>query len=496
MIRTRPDFLVLALDLGSSSVRAALFDDTATLAAETLSQRRYAIHYTIDGGAELPPETLRRAARACVAETLRLRSQSPHLHQVPVRVLSGCSFWHSLLGLGRDGRPITPVYTWADSRSEPDAARLRSEFSEREIQLRTGCMLRAPFWPAKLRWLRRTEPALFKKVARWTSPAVWIGRDLFGIETTSHSMASGTGAYSLQSQAWDSQLCDALGIRATQLGPIDDAPVVGRKVPRALRGAAIFSPLGDGAASNVGSGADTEGRIAINIGTSAAVRTVESRAEAASTDLPFGLFRYVLDAQRTLLGGAISNAGNLRQWCMRELNFKDENAAERTLSRRASASDSITVLPFWVTERAPTWPAGLYGVIAGLAQTTTAGDIFRAVTTSTYYRLADILTEIEKAVGARRTDVVVSGGVLRSPASLQLLADCLGRDIHVSREMESSLRGAAIHAIEQLGETVGALSVEKLVRHHAKRAEQHRCGRERQRAAERIFAAGSEALRT
>jgi gluconokinase len=357
-------------------------------------------------------------------------------------------------------------------------------------------MLRAAFWPAKLRWLRRTDRAGSNRVARWISPVAWITRELFGVEATSHSMASGTGLYSLKAADWDEALCDACDVAPGQLGTICDLSALSKSRRSHLRSAAIFPAIGDGAASNLGSGADVANRVAINIGTSAAVRTVEAQSDARRTELPFGLFRYVVDDKRTLLGGAVSNAGNLRQWCLRELRLQDESAAEKALSRGAIASDHLSVLPFWVSERAPTWPEGLHGVIAGLAQTTTAADIFRAVTTSTYYRLADILAEIEKALGTAASDVVVSGGVLRSPASLKLLADCLGRDIHVSGQMESSLRGAAIHAIQQLGGTVAPLAAERLVRHNAVRAEQHRSGRERQRTAERMFSDRREMLPT
>ena len=488
----RPDFLVLAFDLGSSSVRSALFDDRGKMVAATLSQRRYAIRYTADGGAELSPQVLRRAAAGCVSETLRQRSRSASLRNVPLRAVSGCSFWHSLLGLDRQGVPVTPVFTWADSRSEPDAAQLRSEFTEREIQLRTGCMLRAPFWPATLRWLRRTDPAVFKKVVRWISPVVWISRELFGVGETSHSMASGTGLYDLASRTWDPALADACEVRGPQLGKITEAPPDMADGPRALRGAAIFPAIGDGAASNLGSGADRVGRVAINIGTSAAVRMVEPHG-SASSDLPPGLFRYVIDEKRTLLGGAVSNAGNLRGWCLRVLSLTDEKAIENAISRRAAASDPLAVLPFLVTERAPTWPGSTRGVIAGLTQTTRAGDIFRAAITSTYYRLADILDELARAARCDEPTVIVSGGVLRSPASLALLADCVGRDIHVSQQMESSLRGAALHATAQLGGKIPETPVGRLVRHNPELSELHRVRREQQRALEQLFTSGPAA---
>ena len=197
----RTELVVLAIDLGSSSIRTALFDQAGAILVRTMAQREYAIRYTPDGGAELSPAILRRAADGCLAETLRGRRDSPRLRTIPIAAIGGSSFWHGLLGLDRAGRPVTPIFTWADYRSGLDARLLRAELSEAEIHGRTGCMLRASYWPAKLRWLRRTQPRLFERVVRWASPAQWIFCELFGAATSSHSMASGTGLYNLEEGA-------------------------------------------------------------------------------------------------------------------------------------------------------------------------------------------------------------------------------------------------------------------------------------------------------
>src|SRR4051812_31079736 len=159
--------LILAIDLGTSSVRTALFDGGTCAIAGSKASRAYQVRYTPEHGAELDPAIFLRATRAALRQTLR------HTRGVP-RAISGSGFWHSLLGIDAAADPLTPIYTWADTRGAEDAARLRAEFDEHEIQQRTGCMLRASFWPAKLRWLQRTQPKLFRRVSRWVSPAEWI----------------------------------------------------------------------------------------------------------------------------------------------------------------------------------------------------------------------------------------------------------------------------------------------------------------------------------
>lgn len=459
---------LLAIDLGTSSVRTALFDGQLRPLAGSSARAAYRVRHSVDHGAELDPEALLRATRKCLLQT-RLRTKKP------VRTIAGSGFWHSLLGLDRDGKPLTPVFTWADARSSEDAARLREELDERAFQQRTGCMLRASFWPAKLLWLRRTQPRLFRRVARWVSPAEWIFEQLFGLTACSHSMASGTGLYDLARRDWNEVLLQTCGLTRSQLNPLRDEV--------AVEELSVYPAIGDGAAGNLGSGAARPGIVAINVGTSAAVRAISS----PKVKLPFGLFRYVVDEQRSLLGGAVSNAGNLRAWCLREFRLpKGKAAIEKLLRQPATGESRLTILPCWVRERAPTWPEQLDGAIYGLTQATTAPDLLRAATAAVCHRLADILEELETAVGPTKR-IVVSGGILQSPASLQILADALGRDLECSVNQEASLRGAAVHALEMAGKKAPPPRRGKIIRPDKSEAAAARRDRERQNQLEQLL---------
>jgi gluconokinase len=480
--------LVLAIDIGSSSTRTALFDQSAHRIDETAASQQYSVRYSPDGGAELSPFILLRAAQHCCGQTLRKYRASTTLKKIPITTSGGSALWHGLLGLDRQLRPITPIFTWADSRAVNDAAGLRQKSSEKQTQARTGCMLRSTFWPAKLLWLKRTRPQLFRRVAIWASPTDWIFRELFGAIGCSASMASATGLYNLRRKIWDNELIEICGLRLEQLSDIRE--IAGRigRAPRELHDAKIFTPIGDGAASNLGSGADGEGIVAINIGTSAAVRMIQTNRQAAQTKLPFGLFRYIVDPERSVIGGAVSNAGNLRQWCLRALRLEEKSAQiDRALSRTAAAADRLVILPFWVGERAPTWPDRQLGVIDGLNQSTRATDVFRAITTSVFYRLAEILDLIESATGRSRR-IIVSGGILRSRAAITLLADALGRALDLAPEPEASLRGAALHALNQLGIKTETATACKSVKYNRALAAKHRERRQGQVDLEMLLA--------
>jgi gluconokinase len=473
---------ILALDLGTSSTRAAVYDAAGARFLETTAQFAYPLHTDAAGRAEIDPLAIERAVERAIKKALRAWARKKG---VPIAAVGVSCFWHSLLGLDARGRPITPIYTWADSRCRPDAEKLRRRSGERAIHARTGCMARASFWPAKLLWLRRTQPRLFRQVARWVSPAEWIQQRWCGHATSSLSMASGTGLLDGRTLRRDRRLLARCGIGEAKLNPLSDEPgrisaARTRRFPE-LAGAHWHPALGDGAASNLGSGATRPGFAAINVGTSAALRVVvEDGARPRGPLAPFGLFAFRVDARRRLVGGAVSNAGNLRAWALRELNLPRDPARIETLLRtRAGPVEELTLLPFWMAERAPTWPEEMPSAVLGITQATTALDLLQALQEATYHRIAQIADEVAKAA-RRPLKFIVSGGIRNSPEALQRLANVLGRSLYVSDEPEASLRGAACFALEQLGHVPKAFNFAHAIRPDRSAARAYLRARQRQ----------------
>jgi gluconokinase len=446
--------VILALDIGTSSTRSAICDAKGNRVVATTAHVGYPLITAPDGRAELRPADIDQAVAQVLTSTLRSWRK---LHSTsPIAAIGVSCFWHSLLGLDANGKVITPIYTWADSRCREQAKLLREKKGEAAIHAQTGCMARASFWPAKLLWLRKTEPALFRKVARWVSPAEWIQQRWCGVASASLSMASGTGLLDARTLRWHSALLRRCGIDEKRLNPISDEPAiisktVARRFPE-LANVPWYPALGDGAAGNLGSGATAPGIAAINVGTSAALRVVVAKEPAPRQPLaPFGLFSYRVDACRRLVGGAVSNAGNLHAWALRELKLPANPAAiEKLMSARTLPVEKLTLLPFWIAERAPTWPEELPSALIGITQATSALDLLQALQEATYHRLAQIAAEIETA-SRRKLAFIVSGGIQNSPSALQRLADVLGRPVYASSEPEASLRGAACFALEKLG---------------------------------------------
>jgi len=484
--------VILAIDIGTSSTRSALYDAKGHRQLETTAQLAYPLITGADGRAELRPVDLSRAFEHVLEETFAAwRKTGSHAREKIAGIGISC-FWHSLLGLDARGKPITPVYTWADSRCRAQAAALRQHPGEIALHARTGCMARASFWPAKLLWLRKTEPALFRRVARWVSPAEWIQHTWCGAATVSPSMASGTGLLDGRTLRWHAPLLKQCGLAPERLNPISDAP---GKISAArahhfpeLAEAPWYPAIGDGAASNLGSGANRSGVAAINVGTSAALRVLLATEPPARGPLaPFGLFCYRVDGELRLLGGAVSNAGNLRAWALRELKLPEDPAElEKLLAARRSPAENLTLLPFWIAERAPTWPEDVPSVVTGITQGTTALDLLQALQEATYHRLAQIAEAVEKAAG-RKLAFIVSGGINHSRAALQRLANVLGRSVYASSEPEASLRGAACFALDKLGLKPAGEKFGPAIRPQAKAARAYAVARRRQVALEKLM---------
>jgi gluconokinase len=450
--------LFLALDIGTSSCRTALFNASGQRIVESTAQEAYPLRTETDGTAELDPHQLLHALQRCLHQTFQFARSTPALAKRPISGVGTSCFWHSLVGINAQGDPLTPIITWADSRCRPDAAQLRKEFVEKEIHKLTGCMLRTSFWPAQLRRLRRLTPELFETVHQWISPAEWIQLALVGKSSCAIGMATGTGLFNPNTLQWEPRLRQACALfRESQLPTISDEPVpvsgpLAREFPE-LNGTPWFPAIGDGAASNLGSGCTSPQRAAINVGTSAALRIMQEGPHAES---PFGLFCYRVDAQRFLIGGAVSNAGNLRAWALRELRTPEPEQLEDLLASRQGPDHGLTVLPFWTAERAPTWNEHICGTLLGLTQATTATDILQALTESTYHRLALIAEQLIAKTGVT-PQFLISGGIQHSRSAMQRMADVLNHPVYANPEREASIRGAALYAMEKLNAPIEPL---------------------------------------
>jgi gluconokinase len=478
--------LILALDIGTSSSRAAFFDITAHRAVATLTHHDYPLLTSADGMIEIEPGALFGAVRSCITETLHRRRADAALRMRPIAGIGVSCFGHSMVGCAEKGEAITRIITAADSRSRDESAVLRKRFDERKIHARTGCMLRADFWPAKMAWLRRIEARLFARVRQWMSPAEWLQFRLAGDARCAISMASGTGLFDLAAMKWDAAMLKSAEISPENLRSVGDGPTpVGGALAQEfseLRGVPWYPGICNGVAASLGCGATHPGLAAIHISASAAIHVTREGAPTA----PFGMCCFRMDARRHLVDGTVNNAGNLRAWCLRELHLKDGPELEAALATRHSPQHRLVVLPSWSGERAPTWNEDATGTIHGIRQSTTALDIVQAVTEAVHHRIERAL-ELLCEDGNAAPKLIVSGGITKSASGIERLANVLGRPVHVNDEPDVSMRGAAVFALEKLGYPIPEHKLINPVKPRKAAAREYADERERQRRIEEIL---------
>jgi gluconokinase len=440
--------LILTIDAGSSSVRAILFDDRANSVDGMSARRSYEFHTTPDGGVEIPAGMLLNLVIEVLDELL---AKAGDLLSSVVAV-SVSTFWHNLVGVDSDWQAITPIYSWADTRSAAAAEALRQRLHESEVHARTGCVLHPSYLPAKLFWLQQTQPQIFGKAAHWMSFGEYLYRRLLGQTICGLSMASGTGLLDQNLCTWDEELLSALSVQPDQLSQLGDlnTPISGLSPAYAGRWPALarvpwLPALGDGACSNVGSGCFAHGRAAIMVGTSGAMRVMW---KADQVTIPPGLWCYHADRNRFVMGGALSNGGLLFDWMRQTLRVSDP--LEQELSRMAPDGHRLTVLPFLAGERSTGWNPNARAAIAGLSLHTTPVDIVRAGLEAVAYRFAKIARLLKESVPGTREIIASGGALLKSPTWTQMMADVLGQPVVVSRVPEASSRGAALLALEVL----------------------------------------------
>lgn len=198
----------------------------------------------------------------------------------------------------------------------------------------------------------------------------------------------------------------------------------------------------------MGSGCAAPDRIAVNAGTSGAMRVV---IPGTPERVPEGLWCYRVDRRRSLVGGALSNAGNVYQWLCQTLRLPTAGEIERHLSEAEADGHGLTVLPFLAGERAPGWAGHARAAFTGVGWHTSPLDLLQAGLEAVAYRFA-LIHRLLGEVVEEDAEVIVSGGaMLSSPAWIQILCDVLGRPVIASAEMEATSRGAALLALEALG---------------------------------------------
>src|SRR5438270_1816606 len=415
-----------ALDIGTSSVRALLFDAQANQVPGVEVHIPYTPRVAAGGTYETDASALFRMVTSLIDGLLH---EAGPRRRARIRAIGVSTFWHGLVAADEAGRQLTPLYLWADTRSWRQAEALARKLDAEAIHQRTGCLLHPSYWPAKLAWLRQEQPELWRRRPRLLSFWDLVHQRLFGRPVTGVSMASGTGLMDLATCDWDQELLRLLDVRAAQLPELGEA---GQGLAEefavrwpSLREVPWICAAGDGALANFGSNCVDPAQRALTVGTSGALRVLYG---GLPEKIPAGLWCYRLDRRRAVVGGSLSNGGNLYAWMTNNLSV-ERGTLERRLKRLKPVSTGLTFVPMLAGERSPGFASHATGSIAGLTQATTAVDIVRAGLEATAIEFARVDRSLDAVLPGARRLIANGAGLLASPAWLQIMADVIGKPV-------------------------------------------------------------------
>jgi gluconokinase len=440
--------MILALDVGSSSVRACLFERASgtpdahlTPVAGATAQRSHTFETAAGGQATSDAQHLRDLLEMCIDDVLQ------HPRAEHVSAVSMATFAGNWLSVNEGGEPLSPLFTYADTRSRAALDTLQQTLDSDTVQARTGTALRPAYYPAQIAYAQQTGLSI-ERVRDFATFCYerWFGRDV----PLSYSLASWSGLLNRHTLAWDAPLLEALHLPAGALPSLADYTAAQRGLSAAyaqrwplLQNVPFFLAVADGAAAQVGSGAVADNTAALTAGTTAALRYVHRRHKrGAVPDVPPGGWSYRIDADRHVTGGALSEGGNLFAWARDRLNV-DGDTLNQALFDRAPGAHGLTVIPTFNGERSPGWQADS-GTLHGLHLTTTPLDMACALLESVALRLAYLAQLLELPAN---THLMASGGALyASEAWAQLIADALNRPLHLLDDPEVTAHGTAFLA--------------------------------------------------
>jgi gluconokinase len=452
--------MVLVLDLGSSSTRAMLYDVQANAVPGALARVPFEFATGEDGRSE---DNAREAFQRAVAALDALHAHLTN-YQSPITSLGISSYASSLVCLDDKHNPITPVFTYADTRCAGDARQLRRQHDEMAALQRTGCRIRANYLPAKIAWIKRTMPDVFAQTCWFAAISDYVVLRLFGQMSAGISVASWSGLLNRETGDWDAKWLDALAISREQLPQIAPSPL---PLPQGERAQALLPewaarwpkfaqvqlhpPVGDGAAANIGSGCVDDSCIAVTIGSTAAMRVVgtlsptgRGQGEGAKLRvIPPALWAYRVDHAHDLIGGATTEGGNVIAWALKTLRLPED--ADQAINALTPDAHGMTVLPTFAGERSPGYAEDIRATLHGLSLDSSPAEIVRALMEGIAYRLATICDALRES-GVARSDATLAGSggaLLASPMWCQMIADTTGVPLRVADVPEATSRGVA-----------------------------------------------------
>ncbi|HEX7370115.1 MAG TPA: glycerol kinase GlpK [Rhodanobacteraceae bacterium] len=438
----------LALDQGTSSSRAMLFDEHGALI--TCARRELEVHTPQPGWVEQDAMTLWMSQRAAAEDVLASTG-------ITARDIAAIGIANqretTILWDRASGRPIAPAIVWQDRRTAAYCKTIDTPATAKELQARTGLRLDPYFSATKIRWMldhvdgararaERGELA-FGTVDSWLIWNFTEGR----VHATDVTNAARTLLFNLDTLAWDDELLELFGIPHALLPEVRLSAAHFGHARLADGEIAMTGVAGDQPASLLGLHGRGAGCLKNTYGTGAFVLMHTGTQRLQAEGLISGpVCSLPGEAQAYGLEGSIFVAGALVQWLRDGLGLFEQSKDIEALARSVPDSGGVTIVPALAGLGAPFWDPAARGTILGLTRGSSAAHLARAALEAIAFRTRDVVDAMRGALTAPVETLQVDGGAAVNDLLMQIQSDVLGIPIVRPKSIETTAAGAAMLA--------------------------------------------------
>jgi len=437
---------ILALDQGTTSSRALLFDQEGNVCS--VAQREFDQIFPQPGWVEHNPEEIVSSQIAVAQDAMRQAGAKP----ADVAAIGITNQRETTIIWDRKtGKPLHNAIVWQDRRTADFCERLRSAGHGPVIQQRTGLLLDSYFSASKISWILENVPGArrlaetgqlaFGTVDSWLAWKLTEGR----VHATDASNASRTMLFNIHTGAWDRELLDLFRIPISMMPVVrSSSEIYGEVSARGLEGIPLAGIAGDQQAALFGQRCTKPGLTKNTYGTGCfMLQNTGRRAVPSSNRLVTTVAWKLRDATEYALEGSVFVGGAVVQWLRDGLGLIRKSEEIEALAQSAPDNGGVYFVPAFVGLGAPHWDSYARGSIFGLTRGTTAGHLARAAVESIAYQVADLLDAMRRDSGASVEELRVDGGAAANDSLMQFQADILGVPVVRPAVTETTALGAA-----------------------------------------------------
>ena len=438
---------ILAIDQGTTSTRAIVFDGAMAVTAQ--AQQEFPQHFPQSGWVEHDPANLWDTTVATCRDAIAGAG-------IAASDISGIGITNQretvILWDRTTGEPLHNAIVWQDRRTAPIIEQLKADGCENLIREKTGLLLDPYFSATKIGWLLALIPGARRRAERGELAAgtvdSWLLWKLTKGKTfaTDVTNASRTSLFNIHTLDWDHDLLNLFRVPRTLLPDVQ--PSGGLFAEHTLLGAPVTGIAGDQHAALFGQCCTEPGMAKNTYGTGCFILMQTGTKPVASHNRLLTTIAWQLEGKpvKYALEGSIFTAGAAIQWLRDGLGIIQSAPEIDQLAAQVSDSDGVTIVPAFTGLGAPHWNPDARGIITGLSRGTTSAHIAYATLEAIACQSADVLRAMESDTGVPIKTIRVDGGASHSDILMQMQADLLNIPVQRPVNIETTALGAAMLA--------------------------------------------------